>query len=225
MSIGYQKKTTAEIKKMLQAKFNHKFSVRRDHGTASRWIDVRWTDGPSYKEVNYFCGSFNDSSRDDIMTDLWCGSQYTNCHREISIGAYIWAVRKICDDYGKPYPEVKISGDSAHMEHKNDYVMSDNGGYQYLSNYVNRLLSDLDLRTIPAKDKEYNYKDGSLIVNSPGKYQYTTAIADMGIYRLNFNAAISDFENIKAEFDKKEAEIAAYYLNKSEQQEACAYNI
>jgi hypothetical protein len=157
--------------------------------------------------------SFNDSSRDDITTDLWCGSQYTNTHREISIGAYIWAVRKICDDYGKPYPEVKISGDSAYIEGRNDYVMSNNGGYQYLSNYIHRLLHETHLSTIPENKKQYKVLEDSEFIKSTGsKYQYTTAMADMSIYRLDVNAAVLDFEQIKADFDRKEAE----YLKEAE---------
>jgi hypothetical protein len=207
MNIGYQKKTTAEIKQQLTKHYRHKFSVTAGKGTASHWVGVRWIDGPSDEDVTYFCGSFNDSSRDDIMTDLWCGGQYTNTHREISIGAYIWAVRKICDDYGKPYPDVKISGDSAYVEGKNDYVMSNNGGYQYLSNYIHRLLHETHLSTIPENKKQYKVLEGSEFIKSPGsKYQCTTAMADMSIYRLNFNAAVLDFEQIKADFEKKEAE-------------------
>lgn len=229
MSTDYQKKTTAEIKQLLTKHYRHKFSVTRDHGTASHWINVRWTDGPSSKDVTYFCGSFNDSKNDDIMTDLWCGSQYTNTHREISIGSFIWALRKICDDYGKPYPEVKISGDSAYVEGQNDYVMSNNGGYQYLSNYINRLLHETHLSTIPESKKQYKVLEGSEFVKGSGRYQWTTAMADMSIYRLDMDMAILDFEQIKADFNRKEAEYLkeakAVAIFETEKTDSYAYNI
>jgi len=36
----YQRTTTKDIKKILTGKFNHKFSVRKDRGTASHWVNI-----------------------------------------------------------------------------------------------------------------------------------------------------------------------------------------
>lgn len=84
-----------EIKKALIAHFDHPFSVRRDRGTAHHWIQISWKDGPKSEDVRSFCFQFNDTARDDIQTDLWCGSQYTSENREHSLEAFLWAVKQI----------------------------------------------------------------------------------------------------------------------------------
>jgi hypothetical protein len=90
MSQGYERKTTKEIKKALQAEYpGVKFSVTKGRGTASHWIHVRYVNGPPEAVVRAFCGQYNDTKNDDIMTDLWCGSQYTNEYRELS-DKYAW---------------------------------------------------------------------------------------------------------------------------------------
>jgi hypothetical protein len=99
---GFERAEPKEIKRQLVAKFNHPFSVSRDRGTASHWINVRWEDGPTDSEVRDFLFKFNDSGRDDIMTDLWCGSQYTNTHRSISADLYRKAAEAVGKAWGVP---------------------------------------------------------------------------------------------------------------------------
>ncbi|KPL25613.1 MAG: hypothetical protein AMJ75_00445 [Phycisphaerae bacterium SM1_79] len=82
--MSYEKATTKQIKQALQSHFDYKFSVRQGRGTAHHWISVRWTDGPTQEAVRLFCGKYNDSANDDIITDLWCGSQYTTVSRSYS---------------------------------------------------------------------------------------------------------------------------------------------
>lgn len=105
---GYKKATTAEIKKALVKKFNHKFSVTRDRGTASRWISVRWTDGPTESQVRGFCSAFNDTKNDDMMTDLWCGSQYTSESRDLSMSAMMFMAARVAKKFGLPKPRLRL---------------------------------------------------------------------------------------------------------------------
>ncbi len=91
MSADYVKKTTKEIKAMLVKEFGHKFSVTKGTGTASHWISVNWTDGPTSDQVHKFCLQFNDTGNDDVQTDLWCGCQYTSESRTIS-DRWSWAL-------------------------------------------------------------------------------------------------------------------------------------
>jgi hypothetical protein len=102
----YEKKTTKEIKKALQDHFGYPFSVKKGSGTASHWVDVRWIDGPKPADVHDFCLQFNDTGRDDHMTDLWCGCQYTTEQREESYDAWMYAARIVCRKYGCEMPEV-----------------------------------------------------------------------------------------------------------------------
>jgi hypothetical protein len=76
----YESKTTKEIKNDLKSFFNNeiKFSVKKDRGTASHWVNISWTDGPTMDQVRSRTRQFNDTARDDHMTDLWCGCQYTS---------------------------------------------------------------------------------------------------------------------------------------------------
>lgn len=146
----YQKTSTKDIKKALTSKFNHKFSVRQDKGTASHWVNISWEDGPTSSQVRAFTRSFNDSKNDDMMTDLWCGSQYTTENREISNKAYIWAVRKAEKDYGV---KVKLSKQESwkedgsykvYISHEDDIFVTNCD--RYLSQEVNRIISDRDFR-------------------------------------------------------------------------------
>lgn len=82
MKKEFWKTETAPLKKELAEKFKCKFSVTKKAG--SRYIHVNWIDGPTLGAVQKFCGRFNDDNRDDIMTDLFIGSQYTLEQREYS---------------------------------------------------------------------------------------------------------------------------------------------
>lgn len=152
----FENSDTTQIKKALKAEFNHPFSVRRDRGTASHWIQIRWTDGPTEKSVREFTAKFNDTSRDDMMTDLWCGSQYTSESREISVEFYNWAVKQIEEEFGiklkvsiSEYPDGKKIHRSAYISNENDIIVeNDNPDYsqRYASNKVNRKLFETDAR-------------------------------------------------------------------------------
>ena len=145
----YQKTTTRDIKKILTKKFNHKFSVRQDRGTASHWVNISWTDGPTTSQVQDITNNFNDSKNDDITTDLWCGNQYTTEHRNISNKAYLWAVRKAEKDY---CIKVKLSKQtnwnnddySLYIDRDNDIFLVNSDCY--LSQEVNRIISKKDFR-------------------------------------------------------------------------------
>jgi len=79
---NFRQAETGTIKRELTQHFGWRFSVARSRGTASRYINVRWTNGPTMEAVDGFLSQFNDTAHDDIMTDLWCGSQYTSTHRD-----------------------------------------------------------------------------------------------------------------------------------------------
>lgn len=149
----YQKSTTKEIKKALVSHFNHPFSVRQDTGTAHHWINISWTDGPSDKAVRNFCFKFNDSSRDDIQTDLWCGSQYTTEHRENSLQAFQWARKKIEKEWGVKITVTIIDSwradgsQTAYVDRDND-ILVDKDGNRHASQLINSLLYDTDFRNI-----------------------------------------------------------------------------
>lgn len=186
MSRNYEKKSTAEIKKMLVAKFGKGcgWSVKKGRGTASHWVDVRWTDGPPSKVVRSFCGAFNDSANDDMMTDLWCGSQYTSEHREISPGAYGWAVRQVCDLFGLDCPKVLATPTSAWIPDEfnamvTGVIVGSSTGYERISDHAHRLLEETDLRTVDREELRYSFVEGSA-VTKPGRYGWTEYELDMG---------------------------------------------
>lgn len=149
----YQQSTTKEIKKALVSNFNHPFSVTRGRGTAYHWINISWTDGPSDKAVRDFCFKFNDSSRDDIQTDLWCGSQYTTEHRENSVQAFQWAVNEIEKEWGIKIKVTIIDSwradgsQTAYVDRDDDLLVNKDGN-QHASQLINSLLFDTDFRNI-----------------------------------------------------------------------------
>ena len=150
----YQRTTTKDIKKILTGKFNHKFSVRKDRGTASHWVNISWEDGPTVSQVMAVTNNFNDRKNDEMMTDLWCGSQYTTENREISNEAFIWAVRKAEKEFGV---KVKLSkserweGDGyvVYIKQEDDIFLTNCDCY--LSQEVNRILGRTDFRVIKVK--------------------------------------------------------------------------
>lgn len=105
---GFKKATTAEVKKALVKHFNHKFSVTRGRGTAYHWMHVRWVDGPPEPVVRRFMSIFNDDKNDDMMTDLWCGSQYSGESRDLSVEAFCFMAARVAKKFGLPKPVVRI---------------------------------------------------------------------------------------------------------------------
>ena len=153
--MAFQQAEPREIKKLLQKHFNYPFSVRRGRGTAYHWIHVSWTDGPTDEAVRGFVGTFNDTSRDDIMTDLWVGSQYTNESRHHSKEAYLWAVAEIEKEY-----EIKIKvTEHTTWEGKPGAYISDGDDIRlddwpdYASRAVNKKLSETDFRQMFKKEE------------------------------------------------------------------------
>lgn len=144
---------TKEIKKALQLHFDHSFSVRKGRGTASHWIRISWKDGPADNAVRDFSSKFNDSSRDDLMTDLWIGSQYTNESREISVKAFQWAAKEIEKEWGIKLKITIIKSwrengeDTAYIKPEDDSLVEANGN-RYASQLINIKLSEIDFRKI-----------------------------------------------------------------------------
>jgi len=108
--------------------------VTKGRGTASRWTDVRWTDGPPEPVVRKFLAVFNDTSRDDMMTDLWCGSHYTSHNRDISNDALMFMAAVVAKKFGLPKPRFKVKknwydGTGYYLEHAEDPVVNDGSGY------------------------------------------------------------------------------------------------
>lgn len=146
-----------ELKKRLTNYFRHAFKANRNRGTASHWIDIHWTDGPTDKEVNNFLSTFNDSGRDDIMTDLWCGSQYTSSSRHFSPEAFCWAASEVERKFGV---KVKVTDEifkykdtrtrSLYIKREDDFIIEGicNCPDYYVSSQVNRLLYETDFRAI-----------------------------------------------------------------------------
>lgn len=153
LSREFKQSETREIKKALMAHFDHPFSVTKGKGTAHHWIHISWTDGPADEAVRDFCFKFNDSSRDDIQTDLWIGSQYTSEHRENSAEAYLWAVKEIEKEWNI---KLKVSfvdswradgKKSAYIE-RDDDILVDTYGNRHASQLVNIKLFETDFRNI-----------------------------------------------------------------------------
>ncbi|SIS23117.1 LPD29 domain-containing protein [Williamsia sterculiae] len=80
MTVFTTKQTAAEIRKHLRATWpGVKFSVRCDRGTASSWIRVSWTDGPTDQQVRHETHQFQGAqfngmtdSYDDLGEALVC---------------------------------------------------------------------------------------------------------------------------------------------------------
>jgi len=105
----FKKAGPKEIKRALKKEFpGVKFSVTRGRGTAWHWINVRWTDGPREAKVREFLGAYNDKANDDIMTDLFCGSQYTSESRTLSPEAIIIAAGIVAKREGLPKPRLRL---------------------------------------------------------------------------------------------------------------------
>lgn len=72
------KETAAAMRKALRAKYpGTKFSVRMATGSAYGWIDVFYTDGPEWREVQSFTAQF-ESSRFDGMDDAYHQTEVTD---------------------------------------------------------------------------------------------------------------------------------------------------
>jgi len=149
----FKQTETKEIKKALIAEFNYPFSVTRGRGTAYHWIHISWKDGPTDGAVRDFCHKFNDSSQDDIQTDLWVGSQYTNESRENSAETYQWAVNEIEKEWGIKIKVTFIDSwrgngtKTAYIEREDDFLV-DKYGNRYASQLVNIKLFETDFRNI-----------------------------------------------------------------------------
>lgn len=149
----HREATTGEIKKYLQKKFNYKFSVTRKGG--SSYIDIRWIDGPNGETIRKACYQFNDDSKDDIMTDLFIGSQYTLEHRSISAKAYLYAAWKYCKEWGYILPKITIrkcldGTYDAWIDNVNDIKFDElrPGSSWYLSHAISHLAHSIDYREI-----------------------------------------------------------------------------
>ncbi len=160
MTKDFQRTEPRQLKRLLAEHFRHPFNARRDRGTASHWINVSWTDGPTDKDVRDFLLTFDDSGRDDIMTDLWCGSQYTAASRHFSPEAFYWAVAQVEREFGL---KVKVTDElskytgarSLYIKREDDVQITDRGlscPYYFASEQVNRRLYETDFRglTLPA---------------------------------------------------------------------------
>ena len=151
----FEKTEPRKLKKRLTEHFRHPFKAHRDRGTASHWISVSWTDGPTAKEVRSYLFTFNDSGRDDIMTDLWCGSQYTSDARHYSPEAFYWAAAEVEREFGikiKVTDEIsKYTGArSLYIKREDDFEIEGIDRYpdRYVSSQVNIRLYETDFRRI-----------------------------------------------------------------------------
>ena len=156
MTKDFQRTEPRDLKRILADHFRHPFKARRNRGTASHWIDVSWTDGPTGKEVRSFLLTFNDSGRDDIMTDLWCGGQYTSDSRHYSPEAFYWAVAEVERQFGI---KIKVTDEISHwtgtrslyIKPEDEIKLEDFGlpcPDYYAGEQVNRRLWDTDFRRI-----------------------------------------------------------------------------
>lgn len=146
----YQVKTTRQIKQELTERFGCKFSVTSGRGTARHWVDVRWIDGPAWSEVHDFTRRYNDDSRDDLMTDLWCGSQYTNVSRDCSYDAWLYAAKRVCQRWGLQLPEAKRVRS---YDDRYDYAVCSSdprveAAGEWFSTLVHREFSEIDYRNV-----------------------------------------------------------------------------
>ena len=157
MTKDFQRTEPRDLKRILADHFRHPFCAHRNRGTASHWIDVNWTDGPPEREVRDFLLSFDDRGNDDIMTDLWCGSQYTAASRKYSPEAFFWAVAEVerefgvkikVKDYIFKYKDTRTR--SQYIERENDFILPGilNCPDYYVSSQVNRRLYETDFRAI-----------------------------------------------------------------------------
>ncbi|MCK4648827.1 hypothetical protein KAT51_04800 [bacterium] len=152
----FQQTETRKIKKALVAHFKHPFSVTRDKGTASHWISISWRDGATQEDIRRFCFKFNDSSRDDIQTDLWCGSQYTTENREHSLEAFLWATRQIEQEHNiklKVTTQDSWRGNgekTGYIKHEDDININDTHPFS-ASQLINQLMYKTDFRKITLK--------------------------------------------------------------------------
>ena len=114
-----------------------------------------WTDGPTEKEVRNFLSTFNDDGRDDSMTDLWCGSQYTAASRHYSPESFYWAVGEVEREFGvkiKVTDEIsKYTGArSLYIKRGDDIEIEAINAYpdRYAGSQVNRRLWETDFRKL-----------------------------------------------------------------------------
>lgn len=149
----FEKTEPRELKRRLTDRFRHPFKAHRDRGTASHWINVSWTDGPREKEVGSFLIPFEDSGRDDLATDLWCGSQYTATSRHYSPEAFYWAVSEVEREFRvklKVTDEIYTGGRSLYIKREDDLELEGIDRYpdRYASSQVSRRLEETDFRKL-----------------------------------------------------------------------------
>lgn len=159
----HQEANPRGIKKYLEHKFKHKFSVRQGRGTASHWIDIRWTDGVSGNDVRAACGKFNDDEHDDMMTDLWCGSQYTTEQRSISTKAYIYCAYLLAKSHKMPLPKITTEVSkwskkaNAWIQFQDDVEMQESNGcrnYRFTEK-LNLLIASTNFNHVNFKEPRY----------------------------------------------------------------------
>ena len=104
------RETAAALRRTLAGEFpGVKFSVRMARGTAHGWLDVTWTDGPTYDDVRRIASRF-ESSRFDGQDDGYhrvTGSPYSccgaSCQRSYSTQAEAWAEDQITAGHAAQY--------------------------------------------------------------------------------------------------------------------------
>jgi hypothetical protein len=72
------------LKKELKTMFSVPFSVRRQ----GRYYHISYDAGPAYGDVHRHLAQYQDNGNDDMMTDLFCGSQYVILERHFSPEQY-----------------------------------------------------------------------------------------------------------------------------------------
>ncbi len=101
------RQTARRIRSALRAAFpGTRISLTLARGTASAWMDARWTDGPTAAAVEAVVAPFRSSGADGTGTPE--GVRYT-CdgvltHREYSSEARAWARATIAADPGHESP-------------------------------------------------------------------------------------------------------------------------
>lgn len=165
------KETAAMLRKDLAKAWpGVKFSVRMGTGTASAWIDVTYTDGPTYSELHEFCSNYEGrhfngmtdgydskgtvllvTAGEELPEEVWFGCDGINSHRRFSPAARLHAQRildeaghgdiRTCTDTGEPIHNGPVPSEVVLPGHVYDYVYSPAG-------LADRVLSEIDLSAV-----------------------------------------------------------------------------
>jgi len=140
------------------------FSVRSKSYSMGASISVRWTDGPTEKDVERITGEYRGATFDGMIDlksyvtrevngqKVHYGADYIHTIRSYSVPFAQAVADQVADYWGREWPTIRASeyDGSARIDTGGEPVTSGNGyrGYVTLGDLINEKLAKTDARTV-----------------------------------------------------------------------------